>query len=62
MSIEVPQIDILDEGIEAEAECGDTCSNEHQFKISQMFHTLKLLRFQSLLNRLLVALEIRCAW
>ena len=38
MSIEVPQKDILHEGVEAEAEGGDRCANKDQFKISQMFH------------------------
>jgi hypothetical protein len=38
VSIEVPQKDILHEGIEAEAERGDRCANKNQFKICQMFH------------------------
>ena len=48
MSIKVPQKDILHEGIEAETEGGDRCANKNKLEISQMFHTLNLLRYQYL--------------
>ena len=40
MSVEVPQKDILHEGIEAETEGGDRCANKNQFKVCQMFHNI----------------------
>jgi hypothetical protein len=38
VSIEVPKVDIFDEGIEAEAEGGDRCANKDKLEICQMFH------------------------
>jgi len=38
VSVEVPQKDILHEGIEAETEGGDRCANKNKLEISQMFH------------------------
>ena len=47
---------MLDESIEVEAECGDTCAGQYQLEVCQMFHIIDNVHYQSFLSILLVAL------